>query len=230
MWTNDLNHIMWGNYRNNIFVGKDNQGNFAWGLYGNGHFVGIYDGTEFFWGKYNNGRWKAHNLFGEDETWGKYVLSPTLVAVKKIETLEAATNNLVRKVSAATPIHDSVIFASNQASSSIVIPEEIEKLTEAIPDSYKTAEDAIGFPRNKFLMWTYDLKNIMWGYYSNLFFVGQDNQGKYVWGIFGEGIFAGIYDGTEFFWGKYNNGRWKAHDLFGKTWTHGRYVTYTESI
>ena len=230
MWTNDLNHIMWGNYRNNIFVGKDNQGNRAWGLYGNGYFVGIYDGTDFFWGKYNNGQWKAHNLFGEDGTWGKHVLSPTLVAVRQVEELEVAQNNLVTTTSTINPIQDIMTISSSQVPLSIVMPEEVEKLADAIPDSYKTAEEAIGLSRNKFLMWTYDLKNIMWGYYGNIFFVGQDNQGKYAWGIFGDGIFAGKYDGTDFFWGKYNNGQWKAHNLFGKTWTRGRYVVYPNPV
>jgi hypothetical protein len=230
MWTNDLEHIMWGNYRNHVFIGKDNHGKRAWGLYGNGYFVGIYDGTEFFWGKYNNGYWKAHNLFGEEETWGKYVLSPTLVAVQQAEILEDTTNSLFKKISMIKSTQDSLILSLNQDLISIVIPEEIEKLSEDLPNTYEATEEAIGIHRNKFLMWTYDLKNIMWGQYGNIFFIGQDNQGKHAWGIYGEGIFAGIYDRTEFFYGRYSNGRWKAHNLFRRIWTYGRYVTHSVTI
>jgi hypothetical protein len=223
MWTCDLEHIMWGNYRNNIFVGKDNQGEHVWGLFGNGYFAGIYNG-EFFWGKYSNGHWKAKGLFGEDETWGKYVVSPTILAVRYIEKLEDSTPNLVQTISTDKPMEDSTALSANQVSPSIEMPEEVEKLREAIPNSYKATEAAVGPLRNKFLMWTYNLKNIMWGHYGNIYFVGQDNQGKRAWGIYGDGIFAGIYDG-DFFWGFYRSGRWRAFRLFGKTQTYGRYLT-----
>jgi len=75
MWTHDLEHIMWGYYRNGFFVGTDNLGKRSWGIYGNGFFAGFYDG-EFFWGKYNNGIWKAVDLFGEKLTHGRFVVYP----------------------------------------------------------------------------------------------------------------------------------------------------------
>ena len=76
LYTHDGEHVMWGYVGNGYFVGQDNQGKNCWGIYGNGVFAGFYD-TEFFWGKYRCGNWKAMGLFGENYSFGKYVLFPT---------------------------------------------------------------------------------------------------------------------------------------------------------
>ncbi len=102
-------------------------------------------------------------------------------------------------------------------------PDEVEKLCRMIPKIYTEAQTR---PlRNKFLMWTYDLRHIMWGQYGDKYFAGTDDLGKRSWGIYGNGFFAGFYDG-EIFWGKYSNGIWKAKDLFGEKLTHGRFAIY----
>jgi hypothetical protein len=77
MYTHDGKHIMWGFVGNNYFVGTDNLGKRCWGIYGKGVFAGFYDG-EFFWGRYRNGNWKAEDLFGENYTYGKYIIFPTI--------------------------------------------------------------------------------------------------------------------------------------------------------
>jgi hypothetical protein len=76
LYTHDGKHVMWGYVGNRYFVGQDNQDKNCWGIYGNGIFAGFYDG-EFFWGKYRCGNWKAIGLFGENYSFGKYILFPT---------------------------------------------------------------------------------------------------------------------------------------------------------
>ena len=76
LYTHDGKHVMWGVVGNGYFVGEDNIGKRCWGIYGNGIFAGFYDG-EFFWGKYRCGNWKAIGLFGENYSFGKYILFPT---------------------------------------------------------------------------------------------------------------------------------------------------------
>jgi hypothetical protein len=218
MWTHDLEHVMWGYYRNGFFIGTDNQGKLAWGVYGNGFFAGLYDG-EFFWGKYRDGRWRARYLFGEEKvTHGGYVVAPTIVAARYLEILPEAqvSARQMRIAEAAT---------ESQVSTAPEMPEEVEIMRENLP-SLDEAEVAVQPFRNRFLMWTRDLKNIMWGHCGNRYFVGTDNQQKRAWGIYGKGVFAGKYDG-EFFWGFYRNGCWRAFDLFGKPLTFGRYLTAT---
>jgi hypothetical protein len=70
---------MWGYVGNGYFVGQDNNGKSCWGICGSGVFAGFYDG-EFFWGKYRCGNWKAIGLFGENYSFGKYILFPTTAA------------------------------------------------------------------------------------------------------------------------------------------------------
>ena len=79
LYTHDGEHAMWGYVGNGYFVGQDNQGKNCWGIYGNGVFAGFYD-NEFFWGKYRCGNWKAIGLFGENYSFGKYILFPTTAA------------------------------------------------------------------------------------------------------------------------------------------------------
>lgn len=76
LYTNDGEYVMWGYVGNGYFVGQDNNGKNCWGIYGNNVFAGFYDG-EFFWGKYRCGNWKAIGLFGENYSFGKYILFPT---------------------------------------------------------------------------------------------------------------------------------------------------------
>jgi hypothetical protein len=76
LYTHDGEHVMWGYVGNGYFVGQDNHGKNCWGIYGKNVFAGFYDG-EFFWGKYRCGNWKAIGLFGENYSFGKYILFPT---------------------------------------------------------------------------------------------------------------------------------------------------------
>ncbi len=82
LWTNNGEHIMWGKLGNGYFTGEDNLGKKVWGIYHNGVFAGFYD-SEFFQGAYNNnplaGTWEAENLFGEEISYGRFVLFPQRV-------------------------------------------------------------------------------------------------------------------------------------------------------
>ncbi len=108
------------------------------------------------------------------------------------------------------------------------MPDEAEELKKRIPSNPEEAEEAIGPLKGRFLMWTRDLRHIMWGCFGNGYFVGTDNLGKRAWGIYGERVFAGLYGG-DFFWGFYGNGRWRAFGLFGMRRTQGRYLTAKNS-
>jgi hypothetical protein len=111
-----------------------------------------------------------------------------------------------------------------------VVPEEVpeadlDSLRQLVPNSYDEVDAQIVPIRVRFLLYTNDGKNIMWGYVGNGYFVGQDNLGNRCWGIYGKGVFAGFYDG-EFFWGKYNSGNWKATGLFGLNYAYGKYILF----
>ena len=228
MWTHDLKHVMWGYYRNGFFVGKDNHGVRAWGVCGNGYFAGLYNG-EFFWGRYRAGHWKAKNLFGEqDTTHGGYVLAPTLVAVRNAETVENKADYSVLSSALATPATATRNYDESQISVSTRIPDEVDELKKRVPIRPEEAEEAMRPLKGRFLMWTHDLKHIMWGCFGNGYFVGADNLGERAWGIYGEKVFAGLYDG-DFFWGFYGSGRWRAFGLFGERRTYGRYLTAKNS-
>jgi hypothetical protein len=215
LWTFDLRHVMWGQYQSNIFIGWDNLGRNAWGIYGNGYFVGRYGEKTFFWGKYHEGLWKARGLFNED-SWGRYLIAPDVEAVR--------LNNSDLK-GLMTPIklpRDEESIANN------TVPffgtnEEIEALRDRIPKTLEKAEESIQPLRNRYLMWTHDLKHVMWGRFGSGYFVGTDNQWKRAWGIYGNNIFAGIYNG-KFFIGKYGRGQWCAKYLFEESWSRGRFI------
>ena len=83
--------------------------------------------------------------------------------------------------------------------------------------------------RARFLLYTNDGQDIMWGVFANGYFRGEDNHGKYAWGIYGKSVFAGFYDG-EFFWGRYRRGNWKAFGLFDKNYSKGKYVIFPPAI
>ena len=99
-----------------------------------------------------------------------------------------------------------------------------ENVLNQIPDTYDLTNEKITIP-NRFILYTHDGKNIMWGTYGNSYFRGQDNNGKFTWGIYGENVFAGFYQG-EFFWGKYRNNKWKANGIFGLKRSRGNFVTF----
>ena len=228
MWTHDLEHVMWGYYRNGFFVGKDNHGVRAWGVYGNGYFAGLYKG-EFFWGKYDSGRWKAKNLFGEQETThGGYTLAPAIVAVRYTAQLQTQADYAILPRPPATLARATLDCKATSLIQSAAIPDEAERLRKRIPGRIEEAEEAMRPLKGRFLMWTKDLRHVMWGCFGNGYFVGNDNLGRRAWGIYGEQVFAGLYDG-EFFWGFYGNGRWRAFGLFGERRTHGRYLTARNS-
>lgn len=216
LWTHDLRHVMWGHYQNNIFVGQDNLGRKAWGIYGNGYFVGRYGETTFFWGRYQEGFWKAKGLFDEEESWGKYLTAP------RIGALQLNRSDLKGLITATKLPRDEEALAGTVPF--YVTNEEFEKLKDRIPKTLKKAEDSIQSLRNRYLMWTNDLKHVMWGRYGNGYFVGTDNQRKHAWGIYGNHIFAGIYDG-KFFIGRYGKGQWSAKYLFDENWSQGRFIT-----
>lgn len=104
-----------------------------------------------------------------------------------------------------------------------------EALVEIIPETYELVEAEITeitdiVPR-RFILWTHDGENVMWGQYGRNHFVGEDNNGKKAWGIYYNGFFAGFYDG-DFFHGKYTRSRWKAVGLFGEEESHGGFLTF----
>jgi hypothetical protein len=216
IWTHDLRHVMWGQYQSNIFIGWDTLGRNAWGIYGNGYFAGIYGEKTFFWGRYQEGLWKARGLFNEEESWGRYLIAP------RIEAVRLNKSDLKGLMTSIKLLRDEEALASN------TVPfcwtnEEIEELRDRIPKTLEKAEESIQSLRNRFVMWTHDLKHVMWGRYGSGYFVGTDNQWKRAWGIYGKNIFAGIYDG-KFFIGKYGRGQWCAKYLFGESWSRGRFI------
>ncbi len=114
-----------------------------------------------------------------------------------------------------------------------VIPEEVKEAQEidldnlraTVPKTYEETDAQVSSLRTRFLLYTNDGKNVMWGTVGNGHFVGTDNQGKRCWGIYGKGVFAGFYDG-EFFWGRYRSGNWKAEGLFGLNYSVGKYILF----
>ncbi len=99
------------------------------------------------------------------------------------------------------------------------------EVKERIPETLQEAEAEILPVQNRYLMYTHDGKNIMWGTYGRGYFAGQDNHGKRAWGIYGKYVFAGMYDG-KFFYGRYHNGKWTAHGLFGMRSSRGKYLLF----
>ena len=99
-------------------------------------------------------------------------------------------------------------------------------LKRIIPEE-QIAIDAVNIaPRiRRFILWTNDGKNVMWGKYGNHHFYGEDNNGKKTWGIYYRGSFAGFYDG-EFFYGRYSRDKWKARGLFGLNYSNGGFKTF----
>ena len=96
-----------------------------------------------------------------------------------------------------------------------------------LPKDYDEATDLIAYPKNKFILWTHDGNNVMWGNYGDGYFFGEDSNGVRVWGAYGNGHFSGYYD-NEFFYGKYGKNHWKAYGLFGEKRSFGGFKLFSE--
>ncbi len=101
-----------------------------------------------------------------------------------------------------------------------------ESIQELVPSEKEvtTMIDRLRVPK-RFILWTHDGKNVMWGKYGNGYFTGKDNNGKKAWGIYYDGSFAGYYD-DHFFYGRYNDHRWKARGIFGMRSSYGGFKTF----
>ena len=160
------------------------------------------------------------------------MLSQNIVVSKRPETtLElAASENLasVREETSLTSVYyDDIPTSITPSEVEEQIENDVDNLQETVPGTYEEADALVSNLRIRFLLYTHDGKHIMWGFVGNGYFVGKDNLGKRCWGIYGKGVFAGFYDG-EFFWGKYQCAHWKAIGLFGKNYTHGKYILFPE--
>lgn len=103
-------------------------------------------------------------------------------------------------------------------------PEKAEKLRTKLAEVREAMPTATGgfdesatsvYPvERRFILWTHDGVNVMWGTYGDGYFEGEDNSGAEIWGIYEDGAFAGFRDG-ELFYGNYWRGRWKAYNLYG---------------
>jgi hypothetical protein len=102
---------------------------------------------------------------------------------------------------------------------------DIESLCNAVPSTFDETEAQLSTQRIRFLLYTHDGKNIMWGFVGKGYFIGNDNNGKRCWGIYGNNVFAGFYDG-KFFWGRYRSGNWKAEGLFELDYSSGKYILF----
>jgi len=149
-----------------------------------------------------------------------------------------ASNLALTTAESATPkrpitLSVSIDSASAKDVPASLIPEELKKapeidlnnLRETVPRTYEETDAQVSSQRSRFLLFTHDGKNVMWGSVGNGHFVGTDHLGNRCWGIYGKGIFAGFYDG-EFFWGRYRSGNWKAEGLFGLNYSFGKYILF----
>ena len=102
-----------------------------------------------------------------------------------------------------------------------------EGIVSRIPSTMEEADKMMPIApvRSRFLLFTKDGTDVMWGAFGNGYFKGEDNHGKFTLGIYGKTVFAGFYDG-EFFYGRYRNGNWKAFGLFGKKKSSGKYKVF----
>ena len=104
---------------------------------------------------------------------------------------------------------------------------EKEGLLDRIPKTAEETEKMMSIlPRqDRFILYTNDGKDIMWGTFADGYFRGLDNHGKNTWGIYTKTVFAGFYEG-EFFYGRYRNGSWKAFGLLDKKTSSGKYLVF----
>lgn len=111
-----------------------------------------------------------------------------------------------------------------------------------IPDTYEQTLEFIGYGPNpnRYLMWTFDGVNVMWGVYGNGYFVGNDNNGNIAWGIYGSDpviqksrtisrytTFSGYYkEKGNLFEGNFKGSTWDAKNLFNRRVSSGRFITF----
>ena len=100
---------------------------------------------------------------------------------------------------------------------------DLTELEDQIPTYDQTEAQLTNW--NRFLLWTHDGVNVMWGKFGNGYFIGEDNSDKHTWGVYGSHVFAGFYDG-EFFYGKYRSNIWKARGLFGEASSKGKFEVF----
>jgi len=79
----------------------------------------------------------------------------------------------------------------------------------------------------RFILWSHDGENVMWGTYGNGYFEGETSNGDEVWGIYQDHKFAG-FKGDDFFFGKLWNGRWVAEGLFSNGYEYGNYELFPQ--
>ncbi|HLC64662.1 MAG TPA: hypothetical protein VJI46_00895 [Candidatus Nanoarchaeia archaeon] len=113
-----------------------------------------------------------------------------------------------------------------------------------IPATYDETLELIGLTHNpnRYLMWTFDGANVMWGIYRNGYFVGNDNYGKKAWGVYGTNpvimksspsivprfdTFKGYYEEKgNLFEGTIKGANWEAKNLFNRKVSSGRFITF----
>jgi len=131
-------------------------------------------------------------------------------------------------LTACKPLDEAAQTIEAKMALSTDLPIEVEMLKERLPSTFKEAESRIKYPSNRFLLWTFDLRHVLWGQYQSSIFVGWDNLGRNAWGIYGNGYFVGRYGHHTFFWGRYQEGRWKARGLFNEDESWGIYLIAPE--
>ena len=150
----------------------------------------------------------------------------TLASALPVSATAAA--NLVSPTKTSAVPNTCTLVVASTASDPITLPAEIPaevlKLRDQLPATIDDAEAKTVPVLGRFVMYTYDLRHILWGQFGNHYFTGVDNMGVRVWGIYGQGYFAGLYNG-QFFWGKYSCSLWSARNLFKLNYACGRYVT-----
>lgn len=113
-----------------------------------------------------------------------------------------------------------------------LVPETYEESLKIIEEAETNANSI--YPRPfRFILWTNDGENVMWGRFGNGRFIGEDNNGGKAWGLYYNGLFIGFYENdgyTEPFIGKYWKrwyfGKWKAEGLFGLDESYGGLITF----
>jgi len=149
---------------------------------------------------------------------------------KKMKKRKLSAIAVLLLIMTALPIVSA--FEKNSGIENVLSERSVEKAAEndpevlkkTIPESYEAIASL--YPRiNRFLLWTNNGINIMWGTYGKGYFRGEDNNDKKAWGIYGAKVFAGFYDG-EFFYGRYRNHKWRATNLFNKNISFGEFETF----
>ena len=70
------------------------------------------------------------------------------------------------------PLEKTAQHLENKVTLPTDLPDEVEQLRERLPSTFKEAESRIKHPSNRFLLWTFDLRHVMWGQYQSNIFLG----------------------------------------------------------